>query len=158
MKRKDKYILLAILGASALLLLIFMLAQGLIRIPSISKDNSSSLGSITQTAEDYDYTQDCIQQFDEVIESDTQVFTQITNIDLVLDILTLKAIGDLDKDLSAYLLLKGYSGETMSLTISQSSIVYDKSYPYFELNIDGTEKYIRASYKLETLEWEFSDK
>ncbi len=137
-----------------------MIMQGLIKIPKLrSNNNSSELGSITSTAVDYDYSQEYEWQYDEIIENEDKVFTNIQNIDLVSNNLTLQAIKDIDSELSAFLILNGYSEkEVVNLSIIESSIVNDRSYPYFEMNIENNEMVIKAHYDLPNYKWVFEKK
>lgn len=156
MKKNDKIFFITVMCVAVIITIIAMVVTGVITVPS-GKKSEDNLGSITKTAEDYDYTQDYTQQYDEVIDPDT--FVLINNAELIFDNLTLQATSDLDKELSKFLLLKGYSGdELVTLTIDESSIVNDRSYPYFEMRVDSDGYKIRAYYKLEEYKWVFKEK
>lgn len=160
MKKSDKKILIIIIIIALFIMIFFMIMQGLIKIPKLrSNNNSSDLGSITSTAVDYDYSQEYEWQYDEIIENEDKVFTNIKNIDLVSNNLTLQAIKDIDPELSAFLILNGYSKkEVVNLSIIESSIVNDRSYPYFEMNIENNEMVIKAHYDLPNYKWVFEKK
>ncbi|WP_026667633.1 hypothetical protein [Butyrivibrio sp. AE2005] len=160
MKKNDKKSLIMIIVIALLIVILFMVVQGLIKVPKLnSKNNSSELGSITMTAEDYDESQEYEWQYDEIIESDDKVFTNIQNLDLVSDDLTLQAIEDIDSELSNFLMLNGYSGkDAVNLAIIESSIVNDRSYPYFEMSIENDEMVIKAHYDLPNYKWVFAKK
>lgn len=160
MKKNDKKSLIMIIVIALLIVILFMVVQGLIKVPKLnSKNNSSELGSITMTAEDYDESQEYEWQYDEIIESDDKVFTNIQNLDLVSDDLTLQAIEDIDSELSNFLMLNGYSGkDAVNLAIIESSIVNDRSYPYFEMSIENDEMVIKAHYDLPNYKWVFDKK
>lgn len=160
MKKNDKKSLIMIIVIALLVVILFMIMQGLIKVPKLhSKNNSSELGSITMTAEDYDDSQEYEWQYDEIIESEDKVFTNIQNLDLVSDNLTLQAIEDIDSELSDFLMLHGYSGEdVVNLAIIEGSIVNDRSYPYFEMSIENDEMVIKAFYDLPNYKWVFENK
>lgn len=160
MKKNDKKSLIMIIVIALLVVILFMIMQGLIKVPKLnSKNNSSELGSITMTAEDYDESQEYEWQYDEIIESDDKVFTNIQNLDLISDDLTLQAIEDIDSELSNFLMLNGYSGkDAVNLAIIESSIVNDRSYPYFEMSIENDEMVIKAHYDLPNYKWVFDKK
>ena len=160
MKKKDKKTLILITISALLIMLIFMLIQGLVRVPKLRLNgNSSELGSISSTATDYDYSQEYEWQYDEVIESDKKMFTNIQNLDLVSNILTLQAIEDIDYDLSNFLMQQGYSGnDAVTLTIIESTIVNDRSYPYFEMKVENDAMIIKARYDLPNYKWIFEKK
>lgn len=160
MKKNEKKILILITISAFLIMVVFMIVQGLVKIPKFrSKNNSSELGSITKTAEDYDYSKEYEWQYDEIIESARAMFTNIQNINLVSNILTLQAIEDIDYDLSNFLMLQGYSGnDTVTLTIIENTIVNDRSYPYFEMRIENDGVIIKARYDLPNYKWIFEKK
>ena len=125
MKKNDKKTLIMIIVIALLVVILFMIMQGLIKVPKLhSKNNSSELGSITMTAEDYDDSQKYEWQYDEIIESEDKVFTNIQNLDLVSDNLTLQAIEDIDSELSDFLMLHGYSGEDV-VNLSTQKVKYN---------------------------------
>lgn len=160
MKKNDKKILILITISAFLIMVVFMIVQGLVKIPKFrSKNHSSGLGSITKTAEDYDYSQEYEWQYDEIIESNRAMFTNIQNINLVSNILTLQALEDIDYDLSDFLMLQGYSeDDAVTLTIIENTIVNDRSYPYFEMSIENDGVIIKARYDLPNYKWIFEKK
>ena len=162
MQKKDKLIMIGIMAGAFIFIAVVLVVTGVFKLHVNTPDKASELGSITKTADDYDETQEYVQQYDEVIETSEPIFVDIQNMELVFNMLTLQAIEDLDKDLSSFLLTKGYKEDThISFSISQSSIVYDKSYPYFELvsqNKDVEIPTIKASYYLPEYTWQFEFK
>ena len=139
MKQKDKKTLIIIMVGSFLIVIGFLFVQGLLR-PRNNKKSSGEIGEITKTAEDYDYSLEYEPQFDEITQELPLVFTCINDISPISDNLTLMAIEDYDKSLSEFLLNNGYDKENyLTLTIIEDTVVEDRSYPYFEMRIDGTE-------------------
>ena len=155
MKSKDKKILIGIIAASIIMIIGFLLVQGLLK-PHNKTKSSGELGEITKTADDYDYTLEYVPQYDEVIENLPVVFTCINDISPISDNVTLMALESLDKSLSEYLMNNGYEKENyLTLTINEDSVVDDRSYPYFEMTIDGTGTVVSAVYDLPTYTWKF---
>lgn len=157
MKKKELLLTVAILLVALLFIIIVMLISGTLKFSNSTKGDSSELGEITTQAEDYDEVLDYNPEGDELVKSDT--FIVINNPELIYKNLTLMALGDLEKDLSTWLTSKGYgSEEFIYLNIIESSVVDDKTYPYFELESSGELPRIKAYYDLENLAWVFDFK
>ena len=91
---------------------------------------------------------------DDVI--DEKMHVEITNINLVFDLLTLEAIEDLQSNLSDWIDENGFADEGLiEFTIDKDSIVYDRSYPYFVLKMNNYDKKIKVRYHLDRYEYEF---
>lgn len=159
MKKNDQKIMIIVLICAIVVLVIFMFLQGLIIKPHFTKDNSTEIGSITQTAEDYDPTQEYEWSGDEVIDYNVPIITNIENVNLIFDHITLQATQQLDTELTAFLLKNGYDENKLyTLSITPSTIVEDRSYPYFEMTIKEDGNVIKAYYDLPTYKWVFEFK
>ena len=78
------------------------------------------------------------------------------NLELVYDLFTLQALADITDETYKYLNMHGYS-ETQKLTIIEESIIYEKSYPYFEAEAENLEnKILEVRYHLDTQTFEFN--
>ena len=157
MKKKDLFITLGVLFGALIFIVLVIILTGVFDLSTISSDNSSELGSITKQADDYDAFLDYNPEGDEAVESDT--FIVIDNPELIYNNLTLMALGDLESSLSTWLISEGYSSEDfIHLTIIESTVVNDRTYPYFELNESEEIPRIKAYYNLKELEWVFGFK
>lgn len=134
-------------------------------------------GSIFKSRQkEVSYEQGTVESVNNTVEGDVATdaseyvpersFTSVENMSIVENILTLNAISQFDKQFSDWLVEQGYNySSIMYFTINRSSVVTDKSYPYFEL-IQDTEqddtqicnKTIRATYDLPNYQWKFSFK
>ena len=157
MRKRDRIIFISGMFTVIIIVIFIMFLTGVVTLPKAESSKEQNIGEITKTADDYDPSIEYIQQFDEVVEDD--YFVVINNIDLILNNITLQAANDLDRELSNFLVTQGYSSDDLvTLTIDESTIVNDRSYPFFEMKIDGTTKTVRAYYELEEYTWKFSMK
>lgn len=125
-----------------------------------------SLGNVMDTDEitkDYDVT-DLGLEIPEEEPADgytvPSCFAVILNDDLLKDLLTLQAIGDLKFMLSDWLISKGYpSDKNICFSVDYNTIIFDRSLPYFEL-IQQDDKSVRISalYDFETYSFQFKFK
>ena len=155
MQKKDKIIFGLIIAGSLLVLLVVFFATGLLHLPTTKKAEEENIGEITQTAEDYDPVQDYNPPEDEAVATDN--FTIISNVDSLFGLLTLKALDDLEPALSEWLRTKAYDdSEFLYFTIDETTITDDRSYPYFEMQLDSDKNVkIRVHYDLPEYKWVF---
>ena len=155
MQKKDKIIFGLIIAGALLVLLVVFFATGLLHLPTTKKTEDANMGDITQTADDYDPVQDYNPPEDEAVATDN--FAIISNVDSLFGLLTLKALDDLEPALSEWLRTKAYDdSEFLYFTIDETTITDDRSYPYFEMQLDSDKSVkIRAHYDLPEYKWVF---
>lgn len=82
------------------------------------------------------------------------IYVAVNHSEYLTNILTLQALSEISDQAAQYLALHGYAN-SHSITVIENSIIAEKSYPYFECEIDETDKILCVRYHLETMEYEF---
>lgn len=84
-----------------------------------------------------------------------EYYVGFTNLNTVYDLLTLQALSEISSEAAGYLNEHGF-GDVHSLTIIESSIVYDRSYPYFLCRLENVNHIcLEIRYDIESMQFAF---